>query len=58
MSSAHDAEWKDGYRDGLNAGLTVVKVVADDNGTAEEAAALLEVLAASPVLNTETGEAT
>lgn len=46
-------EWKEGYRDGLGAALTVVKTVADDNGTAGDAADLLEVLTSSHVLDPE-----
>lgn len=47
-----DAEWKEVYRDGLNTALTVVKTVADDNGTAAEAVTLLEALTSSHVLDT------
>lgn len=51
-------EWKEGYRDGLGAALTVVKTVADDNGTAGDAAELLEVLTSSHVLDTASTEDT
>lgn len=47
-----DAEWKEAYRTGLEAALVVVKAVADDNGTAAEAATLLEALSESHVLDT------
>jgi hypothetical protein len=45
-------EWTEGYRDGLQAAVIVVKTVADDNGTAAEAAQLLEALSESHVLDT------
>lgn len=53
-----DDEWKDAYRTGLEAALTVVKVVADDEGTATEAAELLENLTASHILDTPNHPAT
>lgn len=53
MSVASDNEWKEGYRDGLAAALTVVKTVADDDGTAGDAVELLEVLTSSHVLDSK-----
>lgn len=47
-----DDEWKEVYRTGLNAALVIVKTVADDGGSATEAAELLEGLAASHILDT------
>lgn len=52
-----DNEWKEVYRTGLEAALVIVKTVADDGGSATEAAELLEGLTASHVLDTPEGTA-
>lgn len=52
-----DNEWKEVYHDGLTTALTVVQTVADDGGSAAEAAELLRALADSRVLDTPEGTA-
>lgn len=47
-----DGEWKEAYRDGLNAALVIVKTVADDGGSATDATELLQGLASSHILDT------
>jgi len=47
-----DTEWIEGYRDGLNAALVVVRTVAADSGTAGDAVELLIALTESHVLDT------
>jgi hypothetical protein len=49
-------EYKEGYRDGLRVGANIGKVVADDNGTAEDVVQLITVLADSHVLDHPTQE--
>lgn len=45
------SEYKEGLRDAYSAGAKLAKIVADDNGSAEDVAGLLEVLATSHVLD-------
>ena len=51
------AEWKEGYRDGLTAGVAVARTcAADPTATPQDVVNLLEVLAASHVLDTKEGQ--
>lgn len=58
--TAQLGEWKAGYRDGLNAALTVAKVCEQDEAgppaTVAEVIELIEALAESAVIAPEAGE--
>lgn len=52
------AEWKDGYRDGLAAGLAVTRTCAADPGaTVLDVLTLLEALWKSKIIDTGSGDA-
>lgn len=58
MSTEHDlCEYKDGYRDGLNASVVVAKVcAADPTASAADVLTLLKTLAESSVIQTKPRE--